>query len=184
MQKKLIDHIITNTPEKRIHQNVTLADEISDHDLPYVILNIWKQKLKKRYEYICDEKRFHFSKYQEDFSQIPMSVVDTFDDPNDQIYMLNEFTLSCIDQHASLIRTKLTRPPAPWIADLNIQALQQKKDNQRLIPNHSNKESDKQLYKDTKKQLKVLIKRTKKTFYQKAVLCNRGMGHNSSNFKA
>lgn len=113
-----------------------------------------------------------------------MRVVDTFDDPNDQIYMLNEFTLSCIDQHASLIRTKLTRPPAPWIADLNIQALQQKKDNQRLIPNHSNKESDKQLYKDTKKQLKVLIKRTKKTFYQKAVLCNRGMGHNSSNFIA
>ena len=76
MQKKLIDHIITNIPEKRIHQNVALADEITDHDLPYFILNIWKQKLKKRYEYICDEKRFHFFKYQEDFSQIPMSVVN------------------------------------------------------------------------------------------------------------
>ena len=76
MQKLLIDHIITNIPEKRIHQNVALADEITDHDLPYFILNIWKQKLKKRYEYICDEKRFHFFKYQEDFSQIPMSVVN------------------------------------------------------------------------------------------------------------
>ena len=113
-----------------------------------------------------------------------MSVVDIFDDPNDQLYMQNELTLSCIDQHASLIRTKLTRPPAPWIADLNIQALQPKKDNQRLIANHSNKESDNQLYKDTKKQLKVLIKRTKKTFYQKALLCNRSMGYNSSNFNA
>ena len=40
MQKKLIDHIITNIPEKRIHQNVALADEITDHDLPYFILNI------------------------------------------------------------------------------------------------------------------------------------------------
>ena len=40
MQKKLIDHIITNIPQKRIHQNVALADEISDHDLPYFILNI------------------------------------------------------------------------------------------------------------------------------------------------
>ena len=40
MQKLLIDHIITNIPEKRIHQNVALADEITDHDLPYFILNI------------------------------------------------------------------------------------------------------------------------------------------------
>ena len=71
---------------------------------------------------------------------------------------------------APLRRVKLTRPPAPWIADLNIQALQHKKDNQRLIVKHSNKESDKQLYKDTKKQLKTEIKGTKKTFYQKALL--------------
>ena len=97
-----------------------------------------------------------------DFSQIPMSVVDIFDDPNDQLYMLNELTLSCINQHNPLRRVKLTHPPAPWMADLNIQTLQQKKDNQRIIANHSNKESDKQLYKDTKKQLKAEIKGTKK----------------------
>ena len=30
MQKPLIEHIITNTPEKLIHQNVVLADEIGD----------------------------------------------------------------------------------------------------------------------------------------------------------
>ena len=48
--------------------------------------------------------------------------------------------------------------------------MQQKKDNQRLIANHSNKESDKQLHKDTKKQLKAEIKGIKKTFYQKALL--------------
>ena len=88
-----------------------------------------------------------------------MSVVDTFDDPNDQLYMLNELTLSHINQHAPLRRVKLTRPPAP---DLNIQPLQQKKDNQWSMANHSNKESDKQSYKDTKKQLKAEIKGTKR----------------------
>ena len=90
------------------------------------------------------------SKYQKDFSQIPMCVVDTFDDPNDQLYMLNELIVSCINQHVPLRRVKLTRSPAPWMADLNIQALQQQKDNQRLIANQSNKESGKQLHKDTK----------------------------------
>ena len=96
-----------------------------------------------------------------------MSVADTFDDPNDQLYMLNELTLSCINQHAPLRRVKLTRPPAPWMADLNIQDLQQKKDNHRLIANHSNKESDKQLYKDTKKQMKAEIKGTKNHYIKK-----------------
>ena len=170
MQKTLIDHIITNIPEKLIHQNVVLADEIGDHDLPCVILNIRKQKFEKRYKHIRNEKRFDLSKYQKDFSQIPMSVVNTFDDPNDQLYILNELTLSYINQHARLRRVKFTRPSAPWMTDLNIQVLQHKKDNQRLILKHSNKESDKQLYKDTKKQLKAEIKRTKKTFYQKALL--------------
>ena len=47
------------------------------------------------------------SKYKTDFSQIPIRVVDTFDDPNDQLYTLTELTLSCINQHASLRRVKL-----------------------------------------------------------------------------
>ena len=76
MQKTLTDHIITNIPEKLIHQNVVLADKIGYHDLPYVILNIRKEKLEKRYKYFRNEKRFDFFKYQKDISQIPMSAVD------------------------------------------------------------------------------------------------------------
>ena len=56
-----------------------------------------------------------------------MSVVDTFEDPKDQLYMLNELTLSCISQYVLLRRVKLTRPPAPGMEALNIQALQQQK---------------------------------------------------------
>lgn len=118
MQKTLTDYIITNIPEKLIHQNVVLADEIGDHDLPDVILNIKKQKFEKRYKYIRDEKSINLSKYLKEYQnirKIPMSVVDTFDDPNDQLYMLNELTLSCINQHTPLRRVKHTRPPAPWI---------------------------------------------------------------------
>ena len=88
--------------------------------LPYVILNIRKRKFEKRYKYIRDEKCFDLPKHQKDFSQIPMRVADTFDDPNDQLYMLNELTLSCINQHLPHRRVKLTRPPASWMADLNI----------------------------------------------------------------
>ena len=77
MQETLIDHIITNIPEKLIHQNVVFADEIGDHDLLYVKLNIRKQKFEKHYKYICDEKHSALSKYQKDFSQIPMSLTNS-----------------------------------------------------------------------------------------------------------
>ena len=183
MQKTLIDHIITNILEKLIHQNVVLADEIGDHDLPYVILNIRKQKFEKRYKYIHHEKRFDLSKYHKNFSQIPMSVVDAFDDPNDQTYMLNELTLRCVNHHALLRQVKLTHPPAPWIADLNNQAFQQKKEKKEK---RKTIRSDKKLYKDTKKQMKAEIKGKKGILLKSFIIqkFKRVLGHNSSNFKA
>ena len=40
--KSLIDHICSNIPNKLIHDDVICTDEISDHDTPFVILNIKK----------------------------------------------------------------------------------------------------------------------------------------------
>ena len=40
--KSLIDHICSNVPKKLIHNDVIYTDEISDHDTPFVILNIKK----------------------------------------------------------------------------------------------------------------------------------------------
>ena len=114
MQKTLIDIIITKIPENLIHQNLVSVDEVGNHKLPYIISNIRKQTFEKRQKYIRDEKRFNLSKYLQDFSQIPMNVVYAFDDPNDQLYMLNESALSCRNQNSSLRQVKLTHPPAPW----------------------------------------------------------------------
>ena len=40
--KSLIDYICSNVPKKLIHNHVIYTDEISDHDTPFVILNIKK----------------------------------------------------------------------------------------------------------------------------------------------
>ena len=40
--KSLIDHICSNVPNKLIHNDVIYDDGISDHDTPFVILNIKK----------------------------------------------------------------------------------------------------------------------------------------------
>ena len=44
--KTLIDHISSNLPEKLVHNGVIPADEISDHDMPYIITNIRKQRFE------------------------------------------------------------------------------------------------------------------------------------------
>ena len=50
--KTLIDLISSNISTKLIHCNVISTDEISDHDNPYVIFSIKKERFQKRYTYV------------------------------------------------------------------------------------------------------------------------------------
>ena len=65
----------------------------------------------------CDE-----TSYVDDISALSFEIVYAFEDPDDQISALK--VLECLDRHAPLRRTKLTRPPAPWLNEPNILSLQ------------------------------------------------------------
>ena len=62
--------------------------------------------------------------YVTDFQQLPLNLVYSFDDPDDQAAMLNKLIADCINIHAPLKRVKLTRPVVPWIHDPKIIELQ------------------------------------------------------------
>ena len=113
----LIDHISSNIPDNLIQQGVIPTDEISDHDLPYVVLNIRKQRFEPRFKYIRNEKHLDMNAYLKDVSQIPFSILYGLDDPNEKLSIFNELILNCINEHAPITRTKFTRPPAPWMRD-------------------------------------------------------------------
>ena len=49
-----------------------------------------------------------------------------FNDPQDQLAVLNKLVFDSINQHAPLKRTKLTRLAVPWIKELDIIVLQNK----------------------------------------------------------
>ena len=68
--QRLIDYISSNIPDKLVHQDVIPADDISDHDLPYVILNIRKQRFEPRFKYIRNEKELNMDTYIQDLSLI------------------------------------------------------------------------------------------------------------------
>ena len=81
--KSLIDYISTNISKKVICENVIPCETISDHDAPFVVLNIKKQKFQPRYKFLHDEKSFNLENYIKDFSQLLLSTVYSFGDPDD-----------------------------------------------------------------------------------------------------
>ena len=65
--KTHIDHISSNISTKLGHCNVISTDEISDHDEPYAMFSIKKERFQKRCKYVRDEKNLDMNKYILDF---------------------------------------------------------------------------------------------------------------------
>ena len=113
--KALNDHINSNTSTKLINCNVISTDEISDHDEPYAIFNIKKERFQKRYKYVRDQKNLDMNKHILALKQLPTSLVYAFDEPDDKTSVLNKLVNQCISEHAPIKRTNFTRSPAPWL---------------------------------------------------------------------
>ena len=88
------------------------------------MIEIPTASFQTRYKYIRNMKNFNTKEYYTDFSTLPFSTVYSFDNPDDQLAVLNKLILDCIDRHAPLKRTKFTRPPASWMKQLDIIELQ------------------------------------------------------------
>ena len=126
--KKLIDHICSNICKKKIlHSDVLPCPTSSDHDAPYIIVNIPTNNYEIRYKFIRNLKHFDLETYINDFKTLPFSTVYSFNETDDQLDTLNKLILSVIDKHAPLVKTKFTRPPATWMKDIKINKLQRQR---------------------------------------------------------
>ena len=124
---KIIDHIITDLQEnKLITRNLLPCPTVSDHDAPYVITNKPGIKFQTRTKYIWNMKHFSIKGYIDDFNTLPLSLVYSFKDPNEQLDKLNNLILECIERHAPLVKTNFTHPSALWIKQFDIADLQKK----------------------------------------------------------
>ena len=102
---------------KLLYTDVLMTDEISDHDTPYGIFNIKKERYEPHYKYVRSKKELNMNDYVAYFKLLPTSIVFGFDDPNDQIAMFNKLITDCIADHAPIKNVKFTRPPAPCMKD-------------------------------------------------------------------
>ena len=120
----LLDHIITNLPRQVTHTDVIRGLMISDHDAQYACLNVRVNRFAPRYKYVRHEKNFDQNAFTKGFAELPLSVIYSSDDPDEQLEMLSKLFCKCIDRHAPLKRTRVSRPSAPWLKELNIKQLQ------------------------------------------------------------
>ena len=109
-------------------------------------------------------KNYSPQKYIDDFKQLPFSIVNNFDNPDDQPDILNKIILECIECQAPLKRTKFTRPLAPWMKDLDIVALQNQRNKLRYEAHSRRTRSAWAAYGKVRSEVKQKINTTK-TFY-------------------
>ncbi|XP_048590336.1 uncharacterized protein LOC5519158 [Nematostella vectensis] len=165
----LIDHMITDLPKQVSYCDVLPCPQIGDHEAPYVCMNIRVTRFTPRYKYIRDERNFDEHAFTNDIEQLPLSIVYSTSDPEMQLEMLNTLLRECIDRHAPLKRTKVTRPPSPWLKELDIQKLQQDCRNMRTEARKDKSDSIWNSFREKRNQLKAMIGKAKRNFYYKAL---------------
>ncbi len=124
----LIDHIVSNDPKRVTYTDVIPCSNVSDHDAPYACLNIRVERFVPRFKIIRNERGFQEEEYIRDFTSLPFSVIQVVDDPEEKLEMFTNLITECIERHAPLKRTKITRPPAPWLHEKEIKSLQNQRD--------------------------------------------------------
>ena len=161
----LIDHIISNSPERITFTHVLPCSLLSDHDAVYAFVNIKVTRFQPWYKYIRDERNPDETAFIEDVKGLPMSAVYGVDDPEEQLEMFNTMLLDCLNSHAPLRRVKITRPPAPWLQDQTIRSLQNRCRTERhAIQGQPSSETAWQAYRDSRNELKKTIKKSKRQF--------------------
>ena len=111
-------------------------------------------------------KNFDTKEYYTDFSTLPFWTVCRFDNPDERLTMLNKVMLDYIDRHVSLKRTKFTRPPAPWMKQLDIIELQKQRDKFRFLPHSIPNKENWINFRNGRNKLKKKNKRQKNSILQ------------------
>ena len=139
----------------------------------YIIANMPVNKFETRYKCIKNLKNFELEKYVQDFRALPISLVQSFDDPNDQLDTLNKLILSVINEHAPLMKTKFTRSPAYWMKDFEINKLQRGSGYWRHEAHSEQTPQSRGKFRAIRSKIKKVINEKKTSFYKRVFPKNK-----------
>ena len=110
---------------------------VSDHDAPFACTNVRVNRYQPRYKYIRNMKTFDEQEFISDLDTLPLNIVSSSDDLEEQLEYFNSMFKECLERHAPLRRVRVTRPPAPWMDGSQIPSLQQLRNKFRKEAHHT-----------------------------------------------
>ena len=108
----------------------------------------------------------NLKKCVQDFKALPISLIYSFDDPNDQLDTLNRLTLNAINKHAPSMKTKFTRLPGLWTKYFEINKLQRDRDHWRHEVHSKQKPQPWEKFRAISNKIKMVINEKKASFYK------------------
>ena len=141
----------------------TLNVAIADHLMTFVTLT-WKRPNVSTLITRRSFKKFDISSFQEDLQQLPWSVVETFDSPDDKLDTFEKLFNDCLDIHAPWKTFRSKRKSPPWISATLRKTIDKKN---RLLARfrRSSSPADWTLYKKERNQVTRLLRDSKRTYF-------------------
>ena len=115
-------------------------------------------------------KNFDESSLIDDFKTLPFAASFGVSDLDEKLKISSSLIKECIDRHAPLNLTKVTRPPALWLKDPAMAELKEQRDRQRSAARASNNNNETwEKFCAARNCLKESIKSTKRNFMERVL---------------
>ena len=91
----------------------------------------------------------------------------------DMVDAMNSLIRDCIDRHASLRRTKVTRPQHPGLQTDEIRLLQSERDHLRKLAHENGSETSWNVFREVRDKIKRVVNKARRSFLSKALFSKR-----------
>ena len=160
----LIDHIVTNTPEK-ISDSGVIHTGISDHSLVFAIRKIYVVKKDEHSIEIRNMKNFNENKFILELMQQHWEYIYyCAEDPNAMWEIWKSIFLEVLDKHAPLQHKKLRSKKVPWITS-SIKELINRRDKLKRKAIFTSLEQDWLNYKISRNEVNIKLRNAKRNYY-------------------
>ena len=160
----LIDHIVTNTPEK-ISDSGVIHTGISDHSLVFAIRKIYVVKKDEHSIEIRNIKNFNENKFISKLMQQHWEYIYyCAEDPNAMWEIWKSIFLEVLDKHAPLQHKKLRSKKVPWITS-SIKELINRRGKLKRKAIFTSLEQDWLNYKISRNEVNIKLRNAKRNYY-------------------
>ena len=160
----LIDHIVTNKPEK-ISDSGVIHTGISDHSLVFAIRKISVIDKQENILEIRNMKNFNEEKFIGDLLKQPWEhIYFSAENPNAMWEIWKKIFLNVLDKHAPLQHKKIRSKKAPWITN-DIKNLMNTREKFKRKAILTNNENDWLNFRLTRNKVNVKLRNAKKDYY-------------------